>query len=87
MDPEGSLPYSKKPLTWPHPVPGESVHTLSSYSSRINFNIILTSAPRYSKWEYIYFPEMFFAIWYTPLAYLFIYAGKGKGKVVPELLL
>ena len=43
MKPDGSLPWSQKPITCPHCEPDYPVNALPSYSFKIYFNIILTS--------------------------------------------
>jgi hypothetical protein len=51
MDPEGSLPHSQVPTTFPHPEPTHPVHTPTSHFVKIHLNIILPSTPGSSKWS------------------------------------
>ena len=47
MEPEGSLPHSQMPANCLYPDP---VHTPTSHFLKIHLNIILPSAPGFSKW-------------------------------------
>jgi hypothetical protein len=49
MEPELSLPCSKKPATFPYIQPHQ-VQDLQSYFLKINFSYILPSTPSFSKW-------------------------------------
>jgi hypothetical protein len=49
MEPEGSLPCSQEPATGLSQM--NTVHTISSYFSKIYFNIILSPKPMSSQWS------------------------------------
>jgi hypothetical protein len=42
---------SQQPISGSHPAPLNTVHNLTLYSHKINFNIILTHMPRSPKWS------------------------------------
>jgi len=48
MEPEGSVPLSQTPATWPYPGPEQPIPCLPI--SKIHINIILPSTLRSSKW-------------------------------------
>jgi hypothetical protein len=50
VKPDGSLPCSQQPTTSPYPEPDESNSHTANLSLKINFNIILPSTPRSSRW-------------------------------------
>jgi hypothetical protein len=52
MEPECSLSQSQAPFTCPYPEPEQSSPCLPSYVLQINFNIILPSIHRTSKWSF-----------------------------------
>ena len=50
MEPKGSLLHSQAPATHPYPEPDKFCPHLPIYLFKINFNIIIPSVPRSSKW-------------------------------------
>ena len=51
MEPEGSLPHSQAPSTFPYPKPARSSPHPTSYFLNIHLNIILPSTPGSPKWS------------------------------------
>ena len=45
MEPEGSLPHSQEPATYPYPEPDRSSQCPHPTSEKIHFNIIFPSTP------------------------------------------
>ena len=51
MEPEGSLPHSQVPATYPYPEPARSSLHPTSHFLKIHLNIILSSKPGSPKWS------------------------------------
>ena len=51
MEPEGSLPNSQVPATYPYPEPARSSPNLTSYFLKIQLNIIFPSKPGSPQWS------------------------------------
>jgi len=49
MEPEGSLPHSQEPTTWPYPRQIYPIHAVPHFL-KIHFNIIFPSTPRFLNW-------------------------------------